>query len=190
MGRPRTYNRTQALSDATDVFWQTGFSGTSMRALIAATGVSPKSLYAEFGNKEQLFLSAIEAYIKEQASFYEPLTVGPFGMERLRKHFDGYRFSKEFRGCLLINSLAEDANIPAAAQQRIDEFFRTVKKLFRRHLVAARDAGDIAAGTSLSGLSEALLVFDQGLAIAGKSGAQRPHLRAAIKAFLDAVANQ
>lgn len=188
MGRPKTYKRTQALSEAADIFWQTGFSGTSMRTLVAATGVSPKSLYAEFGDKEQLFVSTIQGYIAEHASYYEPLKDGPFGVERLREHFDGYRFNEKFRGCLLVNSLAENAKIPAAAQQRIDAFFRSVKKLFERHLLAARDAGTISAGMSPSALSEALLVFDQGLAIAGRSGAQRPHLRSAVAAFFDAMA--
>ncbi len=188
MGRKKTYDRKQVLSAAVDSFWETGFSGTSMRALVASTGVSPKSLYAEFGDKEQLFISAIEAYIEDQASFYQFLTIEPFGMQRLRKHFRGYRFHDRFKGCLLINSLAEDAAIPQMAQERINEFFRYVKGLFRQHLAAARDAQEIATDASLSSLSEALLVFDQGLAIAGKSSTQRPHLRAATSAFLDSLA--
>ncbi len=189
MGRTKEYDRTQALSAVTDAFWEKGFAGTSMRSLIAVTGVNPKSLYAEFGDKEQMFVAAIDAYIAEQASFYQPLKVAPFGLERLREHFGRYRFGKGFRGCLLINSLAEDANIPAAAQKRIDEFFASVKKLFRLHLAAARDAGQLAEGISIPGLSDSLLVFDQGLAIAGKSDNQRPCLRAAITAFLNALSS-
>ncbi len=188
MRRSKTYDRKQALSAAVDSFWETGFSGTSMRALVANTGVSPKSLYAEFGDKEQLFICAIEAYIADQTSFYQSLRTKPLGLPQIRKHFNRYRFTSNFKGCLLINSLAEEVVIPVHAQKRIDEFFRGVKELFRKHLAAAQEAGEIAQSISLSGLSEALLVFDQGLAVAGKSDAQKPHLRAAIVAFLDTLA--
>ncbi|MGV0800422.1 helix-turn-helix domain-containing protein, partial [Mycolicibacterium elephantis] len=54
-GRPRTFDRTEALEHAMEVFWQHGYEGASMSDLTASMGINSPSLYAAFGSKEQLF---------------------------------------------------------------------------------------------------------------------------------------
>jgi len=187
MGRIKTYRRSEVLSTVMQTFWEKGYSGTSIRALVTATGVAPKSLYAEFGDKQHLFLAALEAYIEEAFSYYEDLAAGPFGLEQIRNHYSRNRFDEHFKGCLLINSIADDANIPPLSHVQISTFFRRIQSLYERHLKAAQDEGVLSAHASTGTLSEALLVFDQGLAIAGKIETQRPHLHAAIHVFLDSL---
>ncbi|HKU95144.1 MAG TPA: hypothetical protein VJR58_07710, partial [Vineibacter sp.] len=47
-GRPRAYDPEQALAQATDTFWRTGFSGTSLDDLSGAMGMNRPSLYGAF----------------------------------------------------------------------------------------------------------------------------------------------
>src|SRR5437667_3316473 len=61
-GRPREFDREAALEQAIDVFWRHGYEATSMSDLTKAMGINPPSLYATFGDKEKLFLEAIERY--------------------------------------------------------------------------------------------------------------------------------
>ncbi len=61
-GRKRTFDEEQALEAAMRVFWQKGYVGTSLSDLTAALGINKPSLYAAFGNKEQLFASALARY--------------------------------------------------------------------------------------------------------------------------------
>src|SRR5689334_20346799 len=61
-GRPRSFDREAALGKAMDVFWAKGYEGTSISDLTNAMGINPPSLYAAFGDKEHLFLEAIERY--------------------------------------------------------------------------------------------------------------------------------
>src|SRR5580698_10081705 len=61
-GRPRAYDTKTALKQATDTFWRTGYSGTSLDSIAAATGMNPPSLYAAFGNKRALYLEALTHY--------------------------------------------------------------------------------------------------------------------------------
>lgn len=61
-GRPRTFDRDQALKKAMLVFWNKGFEGTTMADLIEAIGMKAPSVYAAFGNKDALFREAVELY--------------------------------------------------------------------------------------------------------------------------------
>lgn len=61
-GRPRAYDPQAALQQATDTFWRSGYSGTSLDEIGAATGMNRPSLYAAFGDKHTLYLKALEHY--------------------------------------------------------------------------------------------------------------------------------
>ena len=56
------YDAQAALKRATETFWRTGYSGTSLDKIAAATGMNPPSLYAAFGNKHALYLEALARY--------------------------------------------------------------------------------------------------------------------------------
>ena len=61
-GRPLSFDRDAALEKAMHVFWERGYESASIAELTAAMGITPPSLYAAFGDKEGLFLEAIERY--------------------------------------------------------------------------------------------------------------------------------
>src|SRR2546422_11461601 len=65
-GRPREFDREAALEQAIDVFWRHGYEATSVSDLTAAMGINPPSLYAAFGDKEKLFLEAVEPYQQQR----------------------------------------------------------------------------------------------------------------------------
>ncbi len=191
MPRSRTYDRTHALSRAVGAFLASGYSATSMRGLVDSMGVAPKSLYADFGSKDELFLQVIDAYIAAQEAHYGvSLGSPPRGLERICAHFAGHELGPRFDGCLLVNSLAERASVPAAATSRIDAFFERVGALYEVNLVAAKQAGAISSDADTAGLAQALLIFDQGLAVAGKSQSQRRRLQGAIAALLSSLVRE
>src|SRR3954470_17209061 len=67
-GRPREFDTERALDAALDLFWKHGYEGTSVSALTEAVGVTPTSLYAAFGNKEELFRRVVDRYIRGPAN--------------------------------------------------------------------------------------------------------------------------
>ena len=63
-GRPREYDPELALAKARDTFWRAGYAATSLDELSDAMDMNRPSLYAAFGDKETLFLRALEGYVQ------------------------------------------------------------------------------------------------------------------------------
>src|SRR2546430_15073461 len=61
-GRPRAFDPDAALERAMHVFWAKGYEGASLSDLTRAMRVNRPSLYAAFGNKEQLFRKVLDRY--------------------------------------------------------------------------------------------------------------------------------
>lgn len=66
-GRQRAFDKQEALDKAMRVFWLKGYAGSSLTDLTSAMGINKPSMYAAFGNKEQLFIEATEHYIENYA---------------------------------------------------------------------------------------------------------------------------
>lgn len=66
-GRQREFDKQEVLDRAMRIFWQKGFSGASLADLTRSMEINKPSLYATFGNKEQLFIEATEHYIDNYA---------------------------------------------------------------------------------------------------------------------------
>lgn len=74
-GRPRQFDREEAVKSAMHLFWQNGYDSTSLAMLKASIGkgITAPSFYAAFGSKEALFNEAVECYLKTHAQVTEPL---------------------------------------------------------------------------------------------------------------------
>jgi len=60
LGRPRKFNEEEAVEAAMRVFWDKGYEGASLRDLTEAMGIDRKSMYLTLGDKEALFLKALD----------------------------------------------------------------------------------------------------------------------------------
>ena len=63
MGRPRGFDTAAALDAAMRVFWEKGYEGATLTDLTDAMRINRSSMWAAFGNKEELFKKAFERYI-------------------------------------------------------------------------------------------------------------------------------
>src|SRR5579863_5602053 len=69
MGRPREFSEATALDAAMRVFWEKGYEGASLDDLTQAMGINRSSLYASFGDKEELFNRVIARYAQGPIAF-------------------------------------------------------------------------------------------------------------------------
>ena len=70
------FNRDDVIDKSIALFWEHGFSASSMQQVVKATGLKPGSIYLAFGNKEGLFREALERYAQK-------------AVERIRGTLDG-----------------------------------------------------------------------------------------------------
>lgn len=61
-GRPPAYDRDAAIAALTRVFWDQGFAATSLDDLASATAMNRPSLYGAFGDKQAMYLAALDRY--------------------------------------------------------------------------------------------------------------------------------
>src|SRR5262252_663893 len=115
-GRPRAYDPTAAIQQAIEAFWKTGYSGTSLDEISAATGMNRPSLYAAFGDKHALYLKALEGYWEVGlAAMREALADDGLTLdEALMRFYDG-QLSIYFsgggrpRGCFAVGTATTEA---------------------------------------------------------------------------------
>lgn len=74
MGRPRGFDRNEALRQAMHLFWEHGYEATSLAQLKAAMGgISAASFYAAFASKEALFREVLDHYLATHGRVTAPL---------------------------------------------------------------------------------------------------------------------
>src|SRR5947207_13461768 len=106
LGRPRAFDADKALDKALKVFWRKGYEGASLPDLTAAMGINRPSLYAAFGNKEELFRKVIARYVDGPASFVRKALEAPTARVAAERLLSGaialVTDPRNPRGCLLV----------------------------------------------------------------------------------------
>ena len=90
MGMAKQYDRTELLDRAVELFRRQGYNGTSTADLVTELGVNRKSMYAEFGSKQQLFEAVLEHYNENQLSdVLSSLEAPDASLDAIRQSFRG-----------------------------------------------------------------------------------------------------
>lgn len=69
-GRPRSFDREEAVHKAMRLFHRRGFDAVGVAELGAELGIKPPSFYAAFGSKAGLFQRAVEHYSTSDANVF------------------------------------------------------------------------------------------------------------------------
>ena len=71
MSKNAKFDRVDIVDKATNLYWEKGYHGTSMRDLQATVDLRPGSIYATFGSKDNLFKEAINHYADNTAKLLQ-----------------------------------------------------------------------------------------------------------------------
>ncbi|CAN5320451.1 TetR/AcrR family transcriptional regulator [soil metagenome] len=173
-GRPREFDLDTALAAALRVFWQNGYESASMAELTAAMGITKPSLYAAFGNKEQLFHKALDLYERDKLAYTANALAAPTARgvaERLLRGALEMQMSPcDPKGCMAIMSViscgaeAESIRADVIARRASSEVALVAR--FQQ----AKDAGEFPEGLEPKALVRFLYAIMQGLSVQAGAG--------------------
>ena len=149
-GRPRTFDVDQALDCALKVFWRKGYEGTSLHDLTEAMGINRPSLYAAFGNKEELFRKALDRYAAGPAAHMREALEEPTAravVERLlRKTADVLTDPCHPPGCLAVQGALSCGEAAESIRQELNSRRSASEAALRERFERAKSETRPAAG--------------------------------------------
>lgn len=163
MARPKTYARDDVLRRAGDLFARKGYAGAHLSEIVKVTGLNRFSLYKEFGGKEGLFKAALDGYLGQLHALDAHLRREPPGLANVRAFYAALLDHEFPYGCLAVNTIREKHLVPPRVFATIERFVASAEEGFRRNLAAARDSGELPAGTDVVSVAKFLTAFDMGL---------------------------
>lgn len=189
-GRPRAFDADAALDRAIEVFWRHGYEGASLNDLTAAMGINRPSMYAAYGNKEELFRRAVGRYAEQDMAYAREALAEPTAyavIEKfLRANADALTRTDRPAGCLSIQGgLAGGSSARFLAASRLAGEAALAARLAR-----AVDEGDLPAGTDPAALARYVMVVSEGNAVHAAAGVDRASLHATVDLALRAVPGQ
>ena len=189
-GRKRGFDKEEALDKAMRVFWENGYAGTSISQLTSTLGINKPSLYAAFGNKEQLFSTAMERYLNE---YFGPnvrcLTDSPDKplRERIKAFLHGVIDTvtdpDSPKGCLFVRSSVEcgGAAIPSETTSSLLDLGLGSEMALTNMLEAERLRGQLPESTNVKDTAGYLLSVMYGLAVLARRGKNQEELQTVVK---------
>jgi AcrR family transcriptional regulator len=182
-GRPRAYDTQAALKRATESFWRTGYSGTSLDTISAATGMNPPSLYAAFGNKRALYLEALARYWEiSLAATREALAKDLPLAESLMLAYEAalsiyFSGKGSARGCFVVGTAVTESVEDAAIRNSVAAGLRMTDADFEARLRTAVEKGELKPDADPAALAILASATMHSIAIRARAGASRAQLR-------------
>lgn len=179
-GRPRAFCTEEALDKALAVFWEKGYEGTSLQDLTDAMGINRPSLYAAYGNKESLFLKAMERYAERNACLTE-LMNEPTALKVVEKLLYGtadmLTEPDTPHSCLTVSAALACSEETAPIKNALAAKRKQMQLLLQQRLERAQHEGDLPKDADPSALSLYISTVIYGMSIQASSGASRAQLQ-------------
>ncbi|PLR32047.1 TetR/AcrR family transcriptional regulator [Chimaeribacter californicus] len=181
-GRPKQFDRDDALNKALKLFWKYGYEATSLADLVEATGAKAPTLYAEFGNKEGLFRAAVEHYLtlfvetSNRALMQSDVPLRQSIEEYLRAAAALFTDCDNPSGCFMVCTSAT----LSAASEEIASMLRSRHHLqeetLSEFLDSKKETGELSPQVSSRILAKYLNCTVQGMSVQARDGASRAEL--------------
>jgi TetR/AcrR family transcriptional regulator, copper-responsive repressor len=189
-GRPRGFVAEAVLEKVRGVFLAKGFTGASLDELAAAAGLNRPSLYAAFGDKEQLYIATLRFYGARSIEGLDAILAGPGTIQqRLARVYsaaiDLYTAPPHRPGCMIVGTAAVEAptypRIAAAAAELLAAIENSLERAF-----AASDLPPKPAPVARARMAGAIMYA---IAIRARLGAKAADLKGFASSMVPTICN-
>jgi AcrR family transcriptional regulator len=178
-GRPRTFDESEALKKATQIFWSKSYDGVAIDDLVVGMGVGRQSLYSVFGDKRTLFLRVLRAYAERKGAgaakaLFSPATLRDAIAGFLRHAVEAATEEGSVPGCLMVcvAPLVDDAEV----RQFLKDAAAGGLALVERRFYDGVSAGEIPSDFPVATRARQVLDLARGLTMHAQIGAPRKAL--------------
>lgn len=163
-----------ALEKAMNAFWMRGYEATSLQDLVNCTGVNRASLYATYGDKHELFLSALRHYdTKMRRNLLESLEAKYGPRDAIRQVFltflGGMSDGRSNKGCFVTNTALELAPHDPEVGELVAHTQREIESFFLRMVKKGKASGEVTSSSKPTDISRGLLASLIGLVVLVRS---------------------
>jgi AcrR family transcriptional regulator len=181
MARPKNFTRHGVLANVLPVFWQRGFADTSLQDLEEATGVNRSGLYAEFEDKEDLFVQSLRYYLDAQTK-RGLLTHEPLGWKNIEQFLKlGPFLIDGQKGCFSVSSIREFPILPPKAVEMVTQSFANLKRTIAKNIEAEESR------MNASYLADLVMTFFTGLSMEQNLNVSRASVTRKVENFMTLV---
>ncbi|MFF0003060.1 TetR/AcrR family transcriptional regulator [Streptomyces tibetensis] len=175
------------------LFWRQGVASTGIQDVVTATGLNRSSLYAAFGGKQELYLTALRRYLEQRSQpMFRRLAEDERGLPAVSEFFDGLieaRCSGEYArwGCMVSNAHAGAENNDPEVRAVLDQHHQELRDAMYAALVTAGRKGQLFPGADPGACADLLALLAYGVNLRSRAGADAATLRKTATAALDSI---
>lgn len=188
LGRPAEFDKEAALDVAMRLFWERGYEGTSMADLSQAMGIHPSSIYAAFGDKQELFALAAKRYADVLAQYMvkalEQSTLRGFILAAFDNTVEFLGSKEHPSSCFTLTGAISCGMNTEPAKLLMREMRLQNEAAIKARLLRARKAGEFPREENVDDYTRYLSSLLSGLAIQAANGSTRAELKRTAKVAL------
>jgi AcrR family transcriptional regulator len=189
-GRPPAFNHDEALEKAMQVFWQHGYEGASMAELTAAMGMNKPSIYAAFGNKEELFRQALKKYTSGPVAYIGEAMQQPTARQAvemlLTKSAELLCGCESPRGCMIVQGALTVGQGAELIKRELAAQRQGFEGMLKKRLDQAKKDSELPKDADTAKLAKYIAIVHQGMSVQASSGAKKKELLGVVQMVMEA----
>lgn len=184
-GRPSTYGNDAVILKAQEVFWEKGYSATSLQDLQVATQMGSGSLYNTFrGGKKELFSKALQQRREAFLAFKRDLKQHVSPIDLIKDFFRSLADADEhthLKGCIVANTVTALAFVDNDLESEAVTILKDVERMFTDTIREAQKSGSITNPADAAVLGRYLITCWNGLNVTRRMHPNKEKLKELIE---------
>ena len=178
----KSFDEEKAIENAMILFWEKGYTDSSMANLLEATKLTKGSFYNAFGSKKELFTEALLKYDSEnRRAVLQELVAMDKPIQAIEKFFgmivEECSEDADKKGCFLINTSLELNSHDEDTQRIITNALKEVETFFKQMIELGQGRDEVVASVSAQDAARGLMGAVVGIRVLGRGVYNKQALR-------------